>query len=75
MIFTIPLTILYFFLYGLLSVLPQVGGLSSDYSAAFEWAFGFLYAFDFVLPVSFIITLLGLSLSFELAVQIWYGVH
>jgi len=75
MIFTIPLTIVYFFVYGLLVALPQVDPLPQFVSTSFEWAFGFLYAFDFVLPVDTVLFFLTLSLAFELSVQVWHGVH
>lgn len=75
MIFTIPITIVYLFLMGLIGILPSTSGLPSAISTSFQYVFGFLYAFDFILPVQTILTILGLSLSFELAIQIWHGIH
>jgi len=75
MILTIPLTIVFFMLQGLISVLPFSSGLPDVLRDSFSFVFGYLYAFDFLLSVDVIIALLTLSLSFELAIQVWHGIH
>lgn len=75
MIFTIPITIIFFLISGLINLLPVSSGLPVAISQGFQYVFGFLYAFDFIMPVSSLILVLGLSLGFELAIQIWHGVH
>jgi len=75
MIFTIPLTFIYFIFSGLIAILPDSAGLPDAISEGFSYVFGFVYAFDFLLPVSAILTVLGISLAFELAIQIWHLIH
>jgi len=75
MILTIPLTIVYFIIRGLLFALPNSQGLPDVVSTLFSYVFGFLYAFDFLLPVSTVVLILSISLIFELAVQAWHGIH
>jgi len=75
MIFTIPLTIIYFTIVGLISLLPNAVSLPYAFTSGFQYLFGYLYAFDFMLSVQLVITLLSLSLAFELAIQVWHGFH
>ena len=75
MIFTIPLTLVYLLLLGLISVLPVSSGLPDIISSSFAYLWGFLWNLDFVVPVSTLISLLSLTLGFELAIFTWDAVH
>lgn len=75
MIFTIPLTLVYFLLNLLLGLLPSSDGLPPAIQSAFVWLWGLLWQLDFVVPVSTLVSLLGLSLGFELAIQVWHFAH
>jgi len=75
MIFTIPLTLIFFLLTTVIGWLPDSSGLPSEVSAGFSWLWGLLWELDFVVPVSTVATLLGLSLAFEVAIQVWHGIH
>jgi len=75
MIFTIFLTFFYLIFNGLIALLPASAGLPSGFSTAFSWIFGFLWNFDYLVPVSTILTLLGLAFTFEAAVLVWKIIH
>jgi len=75
MIFTIPIYIGYFLIAGMLAALPESSGLPAIIQTSFEYVFGFLYAFDFIMPVSTLLLILTISLAFEVAVQVWHGIH
>jgi len=75
MIFTIPLTLIYYVVRGLIATLPTASSLPIAISDGFTFLFGLLYSFDFLISVSSIFQVLTLSLSFEFAIQLWHGFH
>jgi len=75
MIFTFIFTLFYIFLSGLIGLLPNSSPLPIAIDTSMRYVFGFLYAFDFLVSVQLILTVLGLSLAFEVILQIWHGIH
>lgn len=75
MIFTIPLTILYVVLSGLIGLLPISSGLPVALQTGASWIFGFLWNFDFILDVPTLIQIILLTLAFETAILFWHFLH
>jgi len=58
---------LYFFgfiFYSLIAILPSAGVFPSQINTAFEWVFETAYAWNWILPIDTIITVLGLAAVF-----------
>lgn len=75
MIFTIPFYLFYAFLLGLISVIPTASPLPVYISSGFNYVFGFMGGFDFILPISQLPLALVIGLGYSLVVFTWAGVH
>jgi len=74
MILTLILDLFYFFLGGLLSLLP-VGHLPAPIATAFQYFLGVLNAFSFVVPVDTLLQALVVILVFDGGMVLWYFVN
>jgi len=72
MILSIILTIFKGFLDLVIGVLPAGTALPTAFATGFQWLFGFLYNFDFLLSVETVVTLLGLAFFFEAAILLFH---
>jgi len=52
-------------------ILPTSQGLPDGAFDAIQSVIGFLYAWDFILPVDTILTIFGLAVAFEVGVFLW----
>jgi hypothetical protein len=52
-------------------LLPSSEGLPTEAVSAVETAFGYLYAWDYIFPVQTLLTILKLSIAFQLMVFGW----
>jgi len=67
----VRLTILLTTLTTLFLILPTSAGLPVGAENALSTVLGYLYQWDFIIPVDTILTILSLTISFELGVFLW----
>lgn len=75
MISTFLLTILYFFINGMLGLLPTAGVFSTEWLQAVYTFWAMVNAFSFIVPVQALLTALSIALAFHLAVFLWKVTH
>jgi len=75
MIFTIPLTIFYGLLQGLLLVIPSASLLPASFNESMTYIFGFLYGFDFLIPTAMIAICLSIAMGYAVVYMAWLGLH
>jgi len=75
MIGTALLTILFFFLNAVISILPASEGLPDEIGTAFETIIGLAYDFNSVFPVDTFLTVLGLAVTFHAGIFLFNGLN
>lgn len=58
----------------LIDILPNSVGLPEGAQVAFTTMMGFMYTFDFILPISTIITILGIAMAFHASMFAFKGI-
>jgi uncharacterized membrane protein len=58
----------------LLAILPDSTGLPAGAQSAFTDMMGFMYTFDFILPIATIITILGIAMAFHASMFTFRGI-
>jgi len=71
MILTFVFSIFYYFLNFILSLLPTVAPLPTDFIDFFSTVIGYLYNFDSLLPVATILQVLTLAVFFHGGILLW----
>jgi len=58
----------------LIGILPDSTGLPDGAQTAFTAMLGFMYTFDFILPISTLLTILGIAMAFHASMFAFRGI-
>lgn len=75
MIISTFLYIVYYFLYGVISVLPNGGVFPPEFLSSLNTIWNAMSLFSLVVPVSTLLSVLGLAMVWHLFVWVWNTMH
>jgi len=69
------LTIIYYFIAFLVGLLPLGSDFPASWVVAVNQIWGYINAFSFIVPVSTLVYVLGIAISFHLFIFAWKVIH